>query len=60
MQVPDLVDLKLSVEGDEVRRSPLPPGAVVTWCPPLATLDNDGDLPKHELVEPIGELAEMK
>ena len=57
---PDLVDLKLSVEGDEVTRSPLPPAAAVTWHSLMATLDNNGDLPKHKLVEPTGELAEMK
>ena len=55
-----MVDLKLSVEGDEMTRSPLPPAAAVTWHSLMATLDNNGDLSKHKLVEPTGELAEMK
>ena len=53
---PDRVDLRLSVEGDEVRRSVLPPLGI-TWWPSLTTLDSEGDLPKHD---PVGELAVVR
>ena len=62
IHTPDRVDLKLSVEGDEVRCSILPPAAAIMWyCWLLLTiLDIDGDLPKQELVESVGETAGIK
>jgi len=52
---PDLVDLKLSVEGDDVIRSILL--VLVRW---LDTLDVDGDLPINILDDPVGELTRNK